>query len=438
MLYLSTLETVLYEIMTRWDIPGLAVGLVDRTERVYAQGYGVQSLETQAPVTPDSVFCLASIAKPFVATAVMQLAERGRIDFDAPVVRYLPYFKLDDERCRHITIRQMLSHTSGMPDMDESEYDALVDRPEYDDGAAERYVRALAGRRMVAAPGERFSYSNIAYNVLGDLIAKIAGQTFEAYMIDHVLLPAGMPGSTFFYPDVPRDSLAMPHIRAPEMIVRPTYPYHRADAPASFLHSSAIDMCWWCIAGLSRGRGERPLLSPSAWETMWLPVARRSSYPLYEQAGLGWTLGHFGGASTVSHGGAGFGWTAFLLLMPESERAGVVLCNEESSAIGVCVDAVANTLLDREPQPGAVSWMVPIARALQAGGIEAAYACYAELGREFVLDADDLVTLAMQLVSAGKPHLAIDVLTLNLHVFPEHTGSRTWLARLQMRYSPLH
>lgn len=432
MLHYEKLDAVLQEIMTRWQVPGLAVGIVDRTEIVHARGFGVQSLETRAPVTPDSIFCLASVAKPFVATAVMQLAERGRIDLDAPIVQYLPYFKLDGERYRQITIRQMLSHTSGMPDMDESEYDELVDRPEYDDGAAERYVRALGSRGMVAAPGERFSYSNIAYNVLGDLIAKIAGQTFEATMVDNVLLPAGMPGSTFFFPEVPRDRLAVPHIRAPEMIVRPTYPYHRADAPASFMYSTAIDMCHWCHTCLSRR-----ILSPSGWDAMWTPVANRSSSPLYEKAGLGWTLGHFGGVNTVSHGGAGFGWTAFLLLMPEIERAAVILCNEESSACGVAVKAVANTLLSREPQPGPVSWIVPISRALQRGGIEAAYACYAEIepGQEIVLDPDDLVTLALQLGSAGKLDLAIDVLALNLRAFPGHADTLACLVGLQARRS---
>ena len=124
----------------------------------------------------------------------MQLVERGKIDLDAPVAQYLPYFRLDDDRYREMTIRQMLSHTSGMPDMEESEYDELVAHPEVDEGAAERYVRGLSHLKLVAAPGERFFYSNIAYNVLGDLIAKVSGQTFEDYMKEHILRPAGMPG----------------------------------------------------------------------------------------------------------------------------------------------------------------------------------------------------------------------------------------------------
>ncbi len=87
------LDVVLHEIITRWDIPGLAVGIVEGDEIVYAKGFGVQSLETQAPVTLDSVFCVQSVSKCFVATAVMQMVERGRLDLDAPIVQYLPYFQ---------------------------------------------------------------------------------------------------------------------------------------------------------------------------------------------------------------------------------------------------------------------------------------------------------------------------------------------------------
>ena len=88
------LDSVLEEIMTRWGIPGLGVGVVEDGEIVYARGFGVQSLETGVPVTPDSFFCVASITKCFVATAVMQLVEQGKLHLDVPLVQYLPDFRL--------------------------------------------------------------------------------------------------------------------------------------------------------------------------------------------------------------------------------------------------------------------------------------------------------------------------------------------------------
>jgi CubicO group peptidase (beta-lactamase class C family) len=438
MQYEKELDVVLEEIVTRWGIPGLGIGIVDGNEIIYAKGFGVQSLDTGAPVTLDSIFCVASIAKCFVASAVVQLAEQGKIHLDTPLIQYLPYFKLDDDRCQQITIRQMLSHTSGMPDMDESEYDELVSHPEYDEGAPERYVRGLSSRKLAAAPGERFLYSNITYNVLGDLIAKISGQSFEACMKAHILLPAGMPNSTFLLEDVAQDRLAVPHLRTPEMIVNPVYPYHRADAPASFLHSTVVDMCHWAITCLNRGiyAGSR-ILTPASYEMMWTPVAKRGFPPLREEMGLGWSLGHFDGVRTVGHGGGGFGWTCFLVLLPEKNRAAIILCNEESSAHDRAVQAVIRTMLEQEPQTGSVSWMVPISQALKEGGICAAYARYAEIKdnptQEYFFDEDELVNLMYQLRSVKKIDLATEVLELNIHAFPGHMGSYLYLAKLYLQ-----
>jgi len=438
MLYEKELDAVLQEIIARWGIPGLGIGIVEEDEIIYAKGFGVQSLDTGTPVTLDSIFCVASITKCFVATAVMQLAEQGKIHLDAPLVHYLPYFKLDDERYPQITIRQMLSHTSGMPDLEESEYDALVAQPEYDEEATERYIRGLSNRKLVAAPGERFLYSNIAYNVLGGVISAVSGGSFEAYLQEHLLLPAGMPDSTLFFPQVARDRLAVPHLRTPEMIVNPVYPYHRADAPASFLHSTIVDMCHWCSTCLSGGIfAGRRILTPASYEMMWTPVAKWGYPPLYEDIGLGWTLGHFDGVKTVSHGGMGFGWTDFLTLLPEKKRAAIILCNEESSARSRTIRAAIHAMLDRQPQVDTVSWMVPICQALKEGGSRAAYARYAELkdnpAQEYFFDEDELVNLMYQLVSVKKIDLAIEVLELNLHAFPEHMDSYLYLAKLYLQ-----
>ena len=440
LLYEKDLDVVLQEIMARWDIPGLAVGLVQGDEIVYAKGFGVQSLETQTPVTLDSIFCIASVSKCFVATAVMQLAEHRKIDLDAPLLQYLPYFQMDDKRYRQITIRQILSHTSGMPDMDENEYDEFVAHPEWDDEAAERYVRGLSSGKLIADPGERFSYSNIAYNVLGDMIAKVSGKSFETYMQEEILVPSGMPHSTFLFADVPTDLLAFPHLRSPEMKVNPIYPYHRADAPASFLHSTVLNMCHWGITSLNRGNYlGGSILSPASYDLMWKPVADRGYPPpsMYEEMGLGWTLGHYKDVRTVSHGGMGFGWSDFFLILPEKNCVAVLLCNEESFSRTRIIRALADALLGEKPQAGAVSWMVPISRALAEGGIEAAYARHAELKArdddEFYFDENELLGLSLQLFSAKKIDLAIDVLGLNIHVYPEHIESYLEQAKLYLQ-----
>jgi CubicO group peptidase (beta-lactamase class C family) len=363
----------------------------------------------------------------------MQLVEQGKLQLDTPLVHYLPDFRLDDERYTRITLRQMLSHTSGMTDMDESEYDELIAHPEYDEGALERYVYSLVSRKMIAAPGERFAYSNIAYNVLGYLLTRISGKTFEDHMRDHILRPAGMTNSTFLFPKVDRACLAVPHLRIPTMNVHPNYPYHRADAPASFLHATITDMCHWAITCLNGAKAQKgQILSPASYDLMWSPVAEWGFPPLYEHTGLGWTLGHYEGQKTVSHGGMGMGWTDFLILLPEKNCGAVILCNEESWARSRTVYAVLHSMLGMEPVAGSVSWMVPISQAFAEGGTQAAHARYPEIkdNPKYFFDGDELVNLAIQCRSAKKFDLAIDVLEFNIQVFPEHRDTMTLLAKL--------
>lgn len=441
MRYAKELDAVLEDIVSRWGVPGMAVGMVEGDEIVYAKTLGVQSLETQVPVTVDSAFCTASVSKCFVATAIVQLAERGSIDLDAPLATYLPYFQMADERYRQITLRQMLSHTSGMPDIHESDYDEMVAHPEHDEGTAERFVRSLSDSTLIANPGERFSYSNIAYNAMGDLIAKVTGMSFETYMREQILIPAGMANSSFLLEDLSPVLVAVPHLRTPEMSVNPLgHPYHRADAPSSFHYASIIDMCHWGITGLRRGAySGQSILSPASYDMMWTPVAEwgGSRPAVYEDMALGWTLGHFKGANVTSHGGMGFGWSAFFLMLPEKNRAAAILCNEESFARNRTVRAVLDTLVDEIPQTSAVSWMVPISHALKDGGIQAAYARYEEIkaseSEAYYLDEDDLLNFVIQLTSTKKLDLAMDVLRLNIHVYPEYVPSYLRLARIHLQ-----
>jgi CubicO group peptidase (beta-lactamase class C family) len=136
----NQLEPKINDEIQKGHLPGMAIGVVKNGKLIYAKGFGFAKLGTDTPVTSRSLFHMASVTKTFVATAIMQLVEQGKIDLDAPVTRYLPYFKLDDERYRDIKIRQMLSHTSGIPDTTNYHWD----KPEYDDGALERFVRSTA------------------------------------------------------------------------------------------------------------------------------------------------------------------------------------------------------------------------------------------------------------------------------------------------------
>lgn len=166
--YRNELQPLIEDFVHQQQIPGFAIGVIQDDRLVYTHGFGVKNLaHNRDPVTPRSLFHMASITKTFVATSMMQLVEAGKINLDSPVVQYLPYFRLADDRYQTITVRQMVTHTSGMPDVQDYEWD----KPQYDDGALERYVRSLSNQKLIFAPGTDFRYSNMAFEVLGDLIA---------------------------------------------------------------------------------------------------------------------------------------------------------------------------------------------------------------------------------------------------------------------------
>src|SRR6185436_17880545 len=267
----SRLEPLINQTMAANKIPGLAIGIVKNGKLTYAKGFGVSRLGTAKPVTTRTLFHMASVTKTFVGTAVMQLVEAGKIDLDAPLARYLPYFKMKDERARAITIRQMLSHTSGIPDVTNYNWD----KPEYDDKALERFVRSVANFSLVWAPGEKFGYSNTAYEILGDVIAKVSGESFEDYTSHHILTPLGMKDSTLFMREANPELLASPHVKQDgQIVVSKVFPYNRAHAPSSTLDSSIEDMSRWAIATLNRGEldGKR-ILKTTTYDTLWKPIA---------------------------------------------------------------------------------------------------------------------------------------------------------------------
>jgi CubicO group peptidase (beta-lactamase class C family) len=339
----DAIEALFNDYIERDRLTGLAVGIVMQNELVYARGFGVRNADTQEPVTPESLFHMASVSKPFVATGIMQLVEQGKIDLDEPVVTYLPYFKLADERYSQITIQQILSHVSGMPDV-MGEYG--WDQPEYDDQALERYVRSLEDREMLFNPGDEFSYSNMAYEVMGDVIAKVSGQSFEEYMQENIFTPLQMENSTFFKPDVPPELATSPHYISGS--VSEVYPYNRAHAPSSTLHSNVLEMANWAIANMNRGafNGER-ILQESSYDLLWNPFIQLNEE---RSIGLSWFIGTLGDQYRIFHGGADVGFRSMLMMLPDESIAVIVLANNERADPRIMVEQVLEIILENEPE----------------------------------------------------------------------------------------
>src|SRR5688572_5238720 len=126
-------ETYLQSLIDTAGIAGVTIAITNAQDIVYSKGFGVTNTDTKEQLQPNHIFHVASVSKTFTATAVMQLAEQGRLDINKPLITYLPYFKLNDDRYKTITIKQMLNHTSGIPDVEDYEWEKAVS----DEGAAE-------------------------------------------------------------------------------------------------------------------------------------------------------------------------------------------------------------------------------------------------------------------------------------------------------------
>ncbi|MBP6440429.1 MAG: serine hydrolase [Caldilineaceae bacterium] len=329
----AEIEAMIEEMMAASGTPGYALGIVKDGAIVYTQGFGVERVGSDQPVTVHSVFGTGSTGKTATATAVMQLVEAGEIDLDAPVTDYLPYFELADERYKDITVRHLLTHRSGMP-ADPADWFPLP--VEYDDGALERYVRSMGDLELLFAPDEEWSYSSLGMVLLADIVAKVSGQTFEDYLQANLLDQLGMADTMLIIPEGDQAKLTGNHVRSPDgqVVVSDIFPYRRQFTPTGPLYSSITDMARFAAAHLNRGEfeGTRILLSET-YDAMWQPISKMNWElgPILGQTaidfGIGWMLGDIEGHRIVSHVGSDEGYGAMVLLAPDDNVAVVMNSN---------------------------------------------------------------------------------------------------------------
>ena len=442
--YTREFEPVLEAFLRRQQIPGLAIAIVENNQVVYARGFGRMSLGgDKGPVTPLTVFHMASIVKPFVATAILQLADQRKVDLDAPVVRYLPYFRLADQRYRIITVRQMVAHTSGMPDVTDYEWD----RPQFDDGALERYVRSLSGLNLLFEPGLKFAYSNIAYDVLGDVIAKASGDSFEGYVQRHILSPLQMKHSTLLYREVDPALLSDGHVlnSLGSPVVSKAYPYNRTHSPSSNLHSNALDMTRWAMANMNHGEldGQR-ILPASTYAAMWKPtedVGEPAVGTHVTAEGISWFVGTYRGRFLVTHSGGDLGFITDLALLPDKKIAVVWMANcdwiDAGPINGPITFAALDTALGLNPKP--ITLKRSLARTLsftyQQEGIATALNEYRLLKAQHAALYDfsegQLAEFGKFLLGERQVKAATEVFRLNAAAYPKSTRARRQLEEAQ-------
>ena len=320
----ASVERVAREAMRKTGTPGVAVGIL-LAGRAYGGGFGITSIAAPAPVDEQTLFQIGSTSKTFTATAVQRLVERGDLDLDAPVRRYLRDLRLKDPQvARTVTLRHLLTHTAGWVG------DYFADTGRGDDALA-RVITHLATVPQLTPLGEVWHYNNAGFYLLGRVIEKTTGAPYERAIAELLLQPLGMTRSFFFADE------AIPYrVAAGHMAVGPTKTKHtltpqwamaRNVGPAGGLISDVIDQLRWAQFHMGDGRapdGKR-LLKRSSLREMQRPQSPAAD--MADATGLTWLIEDVGGVRTVAHGGTTPGQLSAFLMVPEHDFAVTVLTN---------------------------------------------------------------------------------------------------------------
>lgn len=416
------LDSVMTVIQESFELPGFAVGILKDDQVFYANGLGVQSLETQEPLTTQSLFHMASVSKPFVATAIMQLVEKGKVKLEDKLTDHLPYFKMKDKRYKKITIGQMLNHTSGIPDVEDYEWD----KPQFDDGAAERFARSFTDSPLDFKPGKSFSYSNAAFDILAAVIAGASGMTFEEYMKLNIFQPLGMKNSTFYKPEVPEAIATAPHGMGDslQMEVIEFYPYNRRHAPSSTLHSNVEDMFQWARCYFNGGElnGNR-IFSPASYQALTTPTRKLNDI---RSISLSWFTGDFDGRPYYYHAGGDDGYSTFFIVLPEEKSAVAIMGNNDNFNTFQAVLYLVDIFILHKPAKWTKGIAFDLKNIVLTEGVDSMKSFYIH-AKNNMADAYDfkyngLDEVGYGLLERGYHDKALEVFLFQVEMEPEHSG----------------
>jgi CubicO group peptidase (beta-lactamase class C family) len=311
----SLVDTYVQAEMGQQRIPGLALAVMRGGKIVKAGGYGLSNIELNVPVTAESIFQSGSVGKQFTATAVMMLVEEGRVGLDDKITKY---FLEAPESWKKITVRHLLTHTSGIKDYTGKDFDY---RRDYTEAALEKIALNLP---LDFAPGEKWSYSNSGYMLLGFLIRRVTGKFYGDFLQERIFGPLGMRTTRIISEQdiVAHRSagyrLAKGELKNQEWVS----PSLNTTADGS-LYFSVLDLAKWDAALFTEN-----LLKRSSLEEMWKPVKLNDgrTHPY----GFGWAVKEMNGHRLIEHGGAWQGFTTAISRYVDDGLTVVALTNLDS------------------------------------------------------------------------------------------------------------
>jgi len=305
---LADFERRVRATMSAEAIPGMTAGFA-RGAMQWVRGYGFADLENKVPATAISAYRYASVQKPMTAVAVLQLVERGKIDLDADIRDYVPYFP---DKGHRITPRQLLGHIGGIPD-----YASEADEHLTEHKNTREAIALFADRALIAEPGTRFKYTSYGYNLLGAAIETVSGKAYGDYMREHVWGPAGMTSTRMEDPAV--------------IIPNRVRGYRFVDGQVR--NSEFVDVSSRFAAGASRGTvpdllrfgtalSEGRLISPPSMALMRTPMRTRdgriAGFPRTDGYAMGWSVLGQGKDCVLFHDGGQPETRTMLIVSPEA------------------------------------------------------------------------------------------------------------------------
>jgi CubicO group peptidase (beta-lactamase class C family) len=308
---LKKAQAAVAEWYRRTPHPGVAVVFANASGPLWTGAFGLADLDARTPMAPDTVVPIGSLTKSFTAMAVLQLAEQGKVDLDAPVIKYLPWFRLADKSVSdRITVRNCLNNASGIPSRDAwSQAGQSLSEAEI-----ERDVRALSAVKSRGVPGATFEYANENWEILGLIIKSLTGADYGVWMRDAVLAPLGMAASTTELSRLDSSGSITGSFFDAEGFMEARRGWSAGGLPAgSGMVSTARDLGAYLACLLNRGVSPltgRTLLKPESLETLWTPAVRFPAFPAEARGGdrpawyaMGWIRAELDGRTLVFHGG---------------------------------------------------------------------------------------------------------------------------------------
>jgi CubicO group peptidase (beta-lactamase class C family) len=341
-------DDLMLRLMPMDNVPGVALALINDGRIVLEKGYGYRDLETQAPVTAATLFNIGSISKSFAALGIAQLVDQQQVDLDSPVIKYISGLRLSDpQAAQAVTLRQLLSHTSGLPSDEQW--------PPQVPSTRRGIIDEFTSMPITAQPGTRFQYCSRCIVLAAYVLERITGQSWEAYTRAQIFEPLGMTMASFgplgleLAPD-----RAQPY-RHDAVLGEVPVPWGRLQyleplGPAGGIDASVVDMARYALFQLDGMLSGRRVVSAQMMAELhrpeiavredWTPAARAENL----HYALGWFTADIHGEHLIFHNGANPGFRAAIRLVPSSKTGVVLLTNGESDRF---TDAAERSLIEQ-------------------------------------------------------------------------------------------